>query len=53
MRLKLHFAAAALLAAGMAAPLLHAQAQTAPAHSADPWWKHALFYEIYPRSFQD
>jgi alpha-glucosidase len=26
-----------------------------PAHSAsaDPWWKHALFYEIYPRSFQD
>lgn len=21
--------------------------------SADPWWKHALIYEIYPRSFQD
>lgn len=21
--------------------------------SADPWWKHAVFYEIYPRSFQD
>ncbi len=20
---------------------------------ADPWWKHALIYEIYPRSFQD
>lgn len=19
----------------------------------DPWWKHAVFYEIYPRSFQD
>ena len=19
----------------------------------DPWWKHALIYEIYPRSFQD
>jgi len=18
-----------------------------------PWWKHALVYEIYPRSFQD
>ncbi len=23
------------------------------ATSADPWWKHALIYEIYPRSFQD
>lgn len=21
--------------------------------SSDPWWKHAVFYEIYPRSFQD
>ncbi len=21
--------------------------------SADPWWKHAVIYEIYPRSFQD
>jgi alpha-glucosidase len=20
---------------------------------ADPWWKHAVIYEIYPRSFQD
>jgi alpha-glucosidase len=25
----------------------------AQAASADPWWKHALVYEIYPRSFQD
>src|SRR5271168_2760636 len=24
-----------------------------PAGSRDPWWKHAVFYEIYPRSFQD
>jgi alpha-glucosidase len=23
------------------------------AASADPWWKHAVIYEIYPRSFQD
>ncbi len=23
------------------------------AHSSDPWWKHAIVYEIYPRSFQD
>ena len=29
-------------------------ASTKPAlTSADPWWKHALIYEIYPRSFQD
>src|ERR1700730_14026797 len=28
----------------------------AHAHTAahpDPWWKHAVIYEIYPRSFQD
>ncbi len=31
----------------------------APAHAqrtgvdADPWWSHAVIYEIYPRSFQD
>ncbi len=30
-----------------------AQANAAP-HAADgPWWKHAVIYEIYPRSFQD
>jgi alpha-glucosidase len=23
------------------------------AASSDPWWKHAVIYEIYPRSFQD
>lgn len=22
-------------------------------NSQDPWWKHAVIYEIYPRSFQD
>jgi alpha-glucosidase len=26
----------------------HAQAKV-----EDPWWKHAVIYEIYPRSFQD
>jgi len=25
----------------------------APGEAAPPWWKHAIFYEIYPRSFQD
>ena len=28
--------------------------QTAANHADDgPWWKHAVIYEIYPRSFQD
>ncbi|MEO6965313.1 MAG: alpha-amylase family glycosyl hydrolase, partial [Acidobacteriaceae bacterium] len=27
--------------------------ETQSAASAAPWWKHALIYEIYPRSFQD
>ncbi|MGN6620998.1 MAG: alpha-glucosidase [Sphingomonas sp.] len=27
-------------------------AQAAPT-SSDPWWKHAVIYEIYPRSFAD
>jgi alpha-glucosidase len=31
-----------------------ATAQTATATAAtDPWWKHAVVYEIYPRSYQD
>jgi alpha-glucosidase len=28
-------------------------AQQSSQTSADPWWKHAVIYEIYPRSFQD
>ena len=28
-------------------------AQATTGHAADPWWQHALVYEIYPRSFQD
>jgi alpha-glucosidase len=31
-------------------PAAAAPAADAP---ADPWWRHALIYEIYPRSFQD
>jgi len=31
-----------------------AQAQTSStATPSDPWWKHAVVYEIYPRSYQD
>jgi alpha-glucosidase len=40
--------------AGLVLGLADAVAQT-PAKPAkvDSWWKHALIYEIYPRSFQD
>ena len=24
-----------------------------PSHAKDHWWKHAVIYEVYPRSFQD
>jgi alpha-glucosidase len=33
------------------APRSAARAHTAV--NPDPWWKHAVIYEIYPRSFQD
>ncbi len=29
------------------------QAKTSPQSNDGPWWKHAVIYEIYPRSFQD
>ena len=44
-------ATAALPAAAAAAPTQTAQAGAAS--GADPWWQHAVIYEIYPRSFQD
>ena len=34
----------------LACPWMHAQAVDAQGH---PWWKHAVFYELYPRSFAD
>ena len=30
-----------------------ANAKTESQQRNDPWWKHAVIYEIYPRSFQD
>ena len=44
----IHLFAAALLSASMA----HAQSAAMPSTDST-WWKHAVFYEIYPRSFQD
>jgi alpha-glucosidase len=35
------------------APSQSPKAAQAVQKTQDPWWKHAVFYEIYPRSFQD
>lgn len=40
-------AAAALVAMSLG------MAAQAPAKSSDPWWKHAVIEELYPRSYQD
>lgn len=54
-RAGLAVAAIALMAgatpAQMAAPTMPKPVTTAAI--AEPWWKHAVIYEIYPRSFQD
>ena len=49
---KLNVFAALVLCLLFAAPSIHAQAATKDT-KVDPWWKHAVFYEIYPRSFKD
>ena len=48
-RINFRFAVLSLLFALSSISSLLAQSQT----QAEPWWKHALIYEIYPRSFQD
>lgn len=56
--------AAALVSASFLSGASYAQKTTArgngnsqdhgqSAAANGPWWKHALFYEVYPRSFQD
>jgi alpha-glucosidase len=65
-RITRSIASSVALALAFALPAAAAWAQPAPAaaakshqaadatnHSSDPWWKHAVIYEIYPRSFQD
>ena len=42
----------ALLFGVIALPSL-AQTPTKPLQSGQPWWKHAVLYELYPRSFAD
>jgi alpha-glucosidase len=54
-------AAVMALTVALATPTVVAQKAKAPrkgvsatgAQNEDPWWKHAVIYEIYPRSFQD
>lgn len=53
------FGLASLLLVGCTGSSAHAQTAKLPAAaisaqpSDGPWWKHAVIYEIYPRSFQD
>ncbi len=43
-----------VVAAGLlSVSAVFALAQIAGSNSHDEWWKHAVIYEIYPRSFQD
>src|SRR3981081_3383627 len=44
--------AASLAATGLAAQTTTVSSASAPAID-NTWWKHAVIYEIYPRSFQD
>src|SRR5260370_20281034 len=41
--------------ASLAQQAIHRTSQQNPVPRSDdkPWWKHAVIYEIYPRSFQD
>ena len=42
-----------LVGACMAVSLAGAQTSSGAVDAEGPWWKHAVFYEIYPRSFAD
>src|SRR5580698_9444343 len=47
-------AAAALAAGGQNVPAItKTEAKAASQQSESNWWKNAVIYEIYPRSFQD
>ena len=54
--MKPRFAIAVMVAAFVCATLLDSSAQTS-ANAVDAeghkWWQHAVFYELYPRSFAD
>jgi len=45
--------ALALVAAGLSLAPLLCSADGRTAADGHPWWQHAVFYELYPRSFAD
>jgi alpha-glucosidase len=49
------FAATLTLSSALLAPPAQAQSavKVAPPTTSEVWWKHAVVYEVYPRSFQD
>lgn len=49
---RLFFSASLLLCLCIPAPAAHSQQKPVDAEG-HPWWQHAVFYEIYPRSFAD
>jgi alpha-glucosidase len=52
-KLRIRLMQALVLTAACLAPLT-ANCQTRPVDAeGHPWWQHAVFYEIYPRSFAD
>ena len=52
-RLIIKFRRRATATLGIALLAMSASAQKLEAKTGNPWWKHAVFYEIYPRSFAD
>ena len=52
MKLQRNLFALAMLFALLCAPFGRAQKESADA-AAHAWWKHAVIYEVYPRSFAD
>jgi alpha-glucosidase len=49
----LFLGAAALIAAGQSASARHTSKAKDDSANVQDWWKNAVIYEIYPRSFQD
>ncbi len=49
----MHVLAAAMFLCFFVASLHAASIKEPSATNSAPWWKHAVIYEIYPRSFQD
>jgi len=52
MRRRAAFLLALVLGLILSSPVIHAQMK-AGGSDTHPWWQHAVFYEIYPRSFMD